>query len=66
MAAISEKNRSKVMSSIRSKNTKIELTLRSLLWARELRFRIHYNLPERPDIVFLKKEDSVRFIKTKK
>lgn len=44
--------RSRCMSRIRGKNTKPELALRKALWAKGLRYRIHYNLPGRPDIVF--------------
>jgi DNA mismatch endonuclease (patch repair protein) len=43
------------MSRIRSKNTSIELALRRALWARGLRYRIHFSdLPGSPDIVFTK------------
>jgi DNA mismatch endonuclease (patch repair protein) len=49
----SEKKRSEVMSKIRSKNTKPEKILRSVLHKRGLRFRIHRkDLPGKPDIVF--------------
>ena len=45
--------RSQIMSKIRSKNTKIEIKLRKALWAKGLKgFRVHYNLPGKPDIVF--------------
>jgi DNA mismatch endonuclease (patch repair protein) len=47
--------RSYTMSRIRSKNTKPELILRSELFKRNLRYRIHRkNLPGNPDIVFSK------------
>lgn len=39
------------MSAIRSKNTKPEITLRKALWAKGLRYRIHYG-PEKIDIAF--------------
>jgi DNA mismatch endonuclease (patch repair protein) len=39
---ISKEKRSKIMSAIRSKNTKPEVALRKTLWARGLRYRIHY------------------------
>lgn len=52
-----EKTRSKIMSQIRSKNTKIEVILRQGLWKRNLRgFRLHYNLPGKPDIVYTRKK----------
>ena len=38
---ISAEQRSKVMSRIRSKNTKPETTIRKLLWAKGKRYRIH-------------------------
>lgn len=40
------------MSGIRGKNTRIELALRSGLHALGFRYRIHANLPGRPDLVF--------------
>ena len=43
----------KIMSAIKSKNTKPELMLRRALWARGLRYRVNVrNLPGKPDIVF--------------
>lgn len=48
---ISMKKRSKVMSAIHSKNTKPELALRKALWARGLRYRIHYGA-EKIDVAF--------------
>lgn len=51
MDTVSKENRSKIMSSIRSKNTKPEVTLRKALWARGLRFRIQYG-KEHIDIAF--------------
>jgi DNA mismatch endonuclease, patch repair protein len=46
---------SKVMSSIRAKNTKPEMYLRKELWAAGLKgYRTHYRLPGRPDIVYPK------------
>ncbi|MBF0505921.1 MAG: DNA mismatch endonuclease Vsr [Nitrospirae bacterium] len=46
------KKRSEVMSRIRSKDTKPEITLRKVLHRQGLRFRLHVNtLPGKPDIV---------------
>ncbi|WP_028313651.1 very short patch repair endonuclease [Desulfatibacillum aliphaticivorans] len=45
--------RSRCMSRIKGKNTKPETSLRKALWAKGLRYRIHYNLPGKPDIVFV-------------
>lgn len=44
--------RSYCMSRIRSRDTKPEVMLRRTLWQRGLRYRIHSDLPGRPDIVF--------------
>ncbi len=52
--------RSRNMSRIRGKDTKPELTLRSLLHASGLRFRLHHpDLPGRPDIVLPKYRTAV-------
>lgn len=49
------KQRSKIMSKIKGKNSKPELLLRKALWANNIRFRIHdKSLPGRPDIVIKK------------
>lgn len=54
--------RSRMMAGIKSKNTKPELTIRSLLHCRGFRFRLHVKkLPGKPDIV-LPKYHSVIFI----
>ena len=53
MDTISKQRRSWNMSRIRSKNTRPELVVRSLLHRQGYRFRLHSgNLPGRPDIVF--------------
>lgn len=45
--------RSKIMSRIRGKNTKPEITIRKLLFGMGYRYRLHDNkLPGTPDIVF--------------
>ncbi len=45
----------KIMSAIKSKDTRPELALRKALWHQGLRFRVNYkNLPGKPDIVFTK------------
>lgn len=54
--------RSKIMSKIRGKNTKPELTFRKALWAAGYRYRIDYKkLMGKPDIV-LKKYKTAIFI----
>lgn len=52
---ISEEARSRIMSAIRSKNTKPELNLRKALWSEGMRFRIHYG-KEKIDIAFPSKK----------
>ncbi|MFX4263093.1 very short patch repair endonuclease [Pelotomaculum propionicicum] len=50
-----KEKRSSVMSKIRSKNTKPEIKVRSLLHRMGFRFRLHnHNLPGKPDIVLPK------------
>lgn len=44
--------RSEIMSKVRSRDTNIEILLRKALFARGYRFRIHYRVFGRPDIVF--------------
>jgi len=52
--------RSRMMSGIRSKNTKPEVTIRKELFSRGYRYRIHDKLlPGKPDIVFPKKKKAV-------
>lgn len=47
--------RSRLMSKIKSKNSKPELILRRALWAKNIRFRLHNkSLPGTPDIVIKK------------
>jgi DNA mismatch endonuclease, patch repair protein len=48
------------MSRIKAKNTGPEIKLRKLLSAHDIRgYRIHYNLPGKPDIVFTKKKIAI-------
>jgi DNA mismatch endonuclease (patch repair protein) len=51
--------RSFCMSRIRAKDTKPEVMLRSALWRRGLRFRVHYPLVGRPDIAFTRSRTAV-------
>jgi len=47
--------RSKIMASIKGKDTKIEILLRKALWREGIRgYRLNVNLPGKPDIVFPK------------
>ena len=55
MDVVDQKTRSRIMASIRGKDTKPERVLRSALHARGFRFRLHDSrLPGRPDIVLPK------------
>jgi DNA mismatch endonuclease (patch repair protein) len=48
------------MSRIRGKNTSPEIKLRKLLFSNGVRgYRIHHNLPGKPDIVFVKKKIAI-------
>jgi DNA mismatch endonuclease (patch repair protein) len=55
---ISPEKRSKIMSAIHSKNTMPEVALRKALFARGLRFRIHYG-NEKIDIAFPSKKTAI-------
>ena len=50
----SKEVRSAVMSRIRSKNTTSEIQVRKELWRRGYRYRIHYSLQGKPDLVFVR------------
>lgn len=46
---------SRIMSAVKSKNTRPEMALRRALWSRGLRYRVNVkSLPGKPDIVFTK------------
>lgn len=48
--------RSKIMSHVRSKNTRIEMEVRKRLWSRGIRYRLHViGLPGKPDLVLPKR-----------
>jgi DNA mismatch endonuclease (patch repair protein) len=51
--------RSEIMSKIHSKNTRLEIKFRKILWKRGLRYRIHYRLIGKPDIVFVTKKIAI-------
>jgi DNA mismatch endonuclease, patch repair protein len=52
MDVLTPRQRSHCMSRIRGKNTRPELALREALWSRGFRYRLHYSITGRPDIVF--------------
>ena len=47
------------MSLIKSINTKPEMQVRSFLFSEGLRYRVHYKIPGKPDIVFPSKKIAV-------
>ncbi|MDR2729070.1 MAG: very short patch repair endonuclease [Chitinispirillales bacterium] len=50
----------KIMSAIKSKNTRPEIALRRALWLRGLRYKVNVRkLPGKPDIVFAKAKIAV-------
>jgi len=52
MDIVNKQTRSKMMSNIKSKNTKPEIIVRSLLHQKGFRFRLHdKELPGKPDII---------------
>lgn len=59
MDRITKEHRSWNMSRIRSKDTKPEITVRKYLYARGIRYRLHAQLPGRPDIVMKKRRIAV-------
>jgi DNA mismatch endonuclease (patch repair protein) len=55
---VTKETRSKIMSAIRSKNTKPEIMLRKALWSKGFRFRIQYG-EEKIDVAFPAKKVAV-------
>lgn len=57
---VDKETRSRMMSSVRAKNTKVELEIRRRLFAMGFRYRLHRNgLPGTPDMVFPKYHSAV-------
>jgi DNA mismatch endonuclease (patch repair protein) len=57
---LTPKQRTYNMSQIRGKNTVPEIKIRKMLFAAGIRgYRIHYKLPGKPDIVFVKKKIAI-------
>lgn len=50
---------SKIMSSIRSKNTKVEIVLGKLLRKAKIRFRRHYPIAGTPDFILVEKKIAI-------
>ena len=62
MDTVDKQTRSRMMANIKGKNTKPEITVRSLLHRQGFRFRLHdKSLPGKPDLV-LKKYKAVIFV----
>ncbi len=60
MDVLSKEQRSYCMSQIRSKNTKPEVMLRKILWAKGIRgYRLHAKVTGKPDIYFPKKKIAI-------
>ena len=60
MDIFSKEKRSKIMSSIKNKNSKIELLLRKALWNKGFRYRKNYSqITGKPDIVFINKKIAI-------
>jgi len=56
---LTREQRSYNMSQIRGRDTKPEMLLRHALWTTGLRYRVHYRLPGRPDIVFVSRRIAI-------
>lgn len=52
MDVLTPSQRTLCMSRIRGKDTRPEIALRTALWSLGLRYRLHYPIPGRPDVVF--------------
>ena len=56
---LSPEQRRRCMSRVRGRDTKPEMLLRKALWARGVRYRLHADLPGKPDLVFTGKRLAV-------
>ncbi len=62
MDTVDTKTRSRMMSRVKSKNTKLETTIRKRLFAYGFRYRLHsMNLPGKPDLTLNKYKTAVFF-----
>jgi DNA mismatch endonuclease, patch repair protein len=59
MDKISKEKRIRNMSKIRSKDTAPEMKIRKLLYKKGFRYRLHYNIPGKPDIIFLSRKIAI-------
>lgn len=61
MDRVDKLTRSKIMSKVRSKNTSIEMLVRSITYSMGYRYKLHCkNLPGTPDLVFTKKNKVIQ------
>lgn len=56
---ISKDKRSKIMSSIKGKDTKVEIKLRKILHKKGYRFRVNYKIKGKPDMVFVSRKIAI-------
>ncbi len=49
---LTKQQRSYCMSQVRGRNTKLEVTIRKLIWQKGFRYRIEHGLKGKPDMVF--------------
>jgi DNA mismatch endonuclease (patch repair protein) len=56
---LSSEQRSYNMSRIRGRDTGPEMALRRQLWKMGFRYRVHYKLPGRPDVVFVSRRIAI-------
>lgn len=54
-----KKQRSYIMSRVKGTNTTPELMFRKLLHSTGLRYRLHYNLPGKPDVAIVSKKVAI-------
>lgn len=59
MDVLTKEQRSYNMSRIRGKDTKPEILLRKSLWKKGFRYRTHYKLPGKPDVVFVARKIAI-------
>lgn len=50
---LTPEQRSRCMSKVKSRDTKLEVKFRKVLWAKGLRYRLGRKLPGKPDLVFV-------------
>lgn len=50
---LTPEQRSRCMSKVKSRNTKLEVKFRKVLWKKGLRYRLGWKLPGKPDLVFV-------------